>query len=112
MTYITKQPSSLGAITDIATAAKSVVEDPCLGAVTALMLRLNQLEQAPLIPIKTGVPQPPPPPVKGIGLCKAVTPLKAVVYVRERPWILPLGVIGVVGALVGTGYLLGKRTRR
>lgn len=107
MSY-TKDLQALGAITDIATAAKSVVEDPCLGQVTAMLLYLHKLEQ-PVVPV--GVPKPPVPPVKGIGLCKAVTPLKAVVWVRERPWVVPLGVLGIVGGLVGVGYVMGKRKR-
>lgn len=108
MSYMTRY-QSLGAITDIATAARSVVEDPCLGQVTAMLLHLHKLEQAPVIP---GAPAPPAPPIKGIGLCKAVTPLKAVVWARENRWAAPLVAVGVVGGLIGVGYLIGKRRGR
>lgn len=108
MSYMTRY-DSLGAITDIAVAAKSVVEDPCLGQVSAMLLHLHKLEQAPVVP---GAPVAPTAPVKGIGLCKAVTPLRAVIWVRERPWIAAVAAVGVVGGLVGVGYLIGKRGRR
>lgn len=108
MSYMTRY-DSLGAITDIAAAAKSVVEDPCLGQVSAMLLHLHKLEQAPPVP---GVPTAPAAPVKGIGLCKAVTPLRAVIWVRERPWIAAVTALGVFGGLVGVGYLIGRRGRR
>jgi hypothetical protein len=116
MGYMTNR-QALGGITDVATAALRVVEDPCLYQVTDLVLKLHELEQRPSIfkPPSTrppGPPPPPPPPVKGIGLCTAVTPLKIVVYVKSRPWILPLALAAVVGGLVGTGYLIGSSSSR
>ena len=113
MGYLTKH-ESLGAITDVAAAAKSVVEDPCLGQVTAMLLHLRDLEQrAPALVKRVTPTKPTKPtaPVKGIGLCKAVPPLRAVVWVRERPWVASLAALSVVGGLVGAGYLLGKRRR-
>ncbi len=108
MSYTTK-PQALGAsIGDVTTIATAVVSDPCLTQVATLARRLYDIEQAsPTKPAAPGVPRPPAPPMPGIGLCKAVTPLKAVVFVRERPWILPVGVIGIVGGLIGLGYVLG-----
>lgn len=100
-------PSALSGITDVALAASSVVSDPCLYDVAGLLLRLNQLEQKPVV-----APGTAPPAVKGIGLCKAVPVLKAVVYVRERKWLLPVAVVGIVGGLFAAGYLTGKGRRR
>ena len=110
MGYLTKH-ESLGAITDVAAAARSVVEDPCLGQVTAMLLHLRDLEQRAPALVKGVTPTKPTAPVKGIGLCKAVPPLRAVVWVRERPWVASLAALSVVGGLVGAGYLLGKRRR-
>ncbi len=115
MGYLTHR-NSLGGITDAVNAAVRVVEDPCLSQVAQLVLKLHELEQRPS-PFKppTGPPGPPPPPsppVRGIGLCTAVTPLKVVVYVKTRPWVLPLALLGVVGGLVGVGYLMGAPARR
>lgn len=113
MSYIGNRTALSGGVTDVATAAVRVVEDPCLWEVAQLVLTLHELEQrpGPLSPVpKPGTPPPvPSPPVKGIGLCTAVTPLKAVVYVKSRPWILPLAIAGIVGGLVGVGYLLAPR---
>lgn len=93
-------------------AATKVVEDPCLTPVAMMVLRLNELEQErkPTPALPPGAPKPPPSaPAKGIGLCYAVRPLEAVLWVRERPWVLPLGAISIVGALVGLGYVIGRR---
>lgn len=96
-------PPALAGITDVALAAKSVVEDPCLFPTATLLLRLNELEQGPSTP---GAPSTP---TKGIGLCKAVPLLQKVVWVRERPWAGVMIGAGIVGGLVGLGYVLGKR---
>jgi len=113
MAYIGNQ-MALGGVTDVAQAAVRVVEDPCLWEVAQLVLKLHELEQSPGVftPPKPGTPPgPPPPPVKGIGLCTAVTPLKVVVYAKSRPWLLPLALVGIVGGLVGVGYLLATPAR-
>lgn len=103
MSYLPRhQP--LEGVTDVATAVTKVAQDPCLFKVTEMVLLLNALEQPK---VKPG--GPPPPPVPGIGLCSAVKPLSMVLYVKQRPWILPVAGIAVVGALVGLGYLLGGK---
>lgn len=103
----------LSGISDVATAAAKVITDPCLYQVTQLIEQLHEAEQAPkILGVPTGKkPTAPPKPVPGIGLCKAVTPLKAVIWVRKRPWIIPVAGIGVVGLLVGIGYLMGRPKR-
>lgn len=102
----TGTPLALSGITDVALAAKSVIDDPCLYDVAGLLLRLNQLEQKPTAP---GVPAPT---MKGIGLCKAVKPLKAVIYVREHPYAGIAAAVGVVGGLFALGYLAGRSSKR
>jgi hypothetical protein len=98
----------LSGIGTVVSAVSAVVEDPCLPQVSALVLQLKALEKSS----KPSAPAAPSgPPARGIGLCHAVRPLEAVVWVRKRPWVLPLGGLAVVGGLVGLGYLLGK-TRR
>ena len=110
MTYLPRpRYASLGAITDIASAAQSVVTDPCLGQVSAQLMHLHDLEQQPLIP---GAPATPTAPVAGIGLCSAVTPLKVLTWVKENPWVAPLTGAAIVGGLIGIGYLWGKGRRR
>lgn len=89
---------------DVGLALKSVAQDPCLFKVAGLALRLNQLEQAK--PTKPGAPAAPP--TKGVGLCSAVAPLNALIYVRQRPWVLPAAGLAIVAALVGIGYAAGR----
>lgn len=117
MSYTSRYP--LDGVDTVVSAAKAVVEDPCLAKVSGLVLRLNALEQAPAPPAPrpgppgTTPPRPPPkPPTKGIGLCHAVKPLEIVVWARERPWVVPVGGLALVGGLIGLGYLLGSRRRR
>ena len=111
MSYVTRH-TGLGSISDVANAAVKIVEDPCLGQVASLVLELHAATPAVTAP---GAPKPPPgptpPPKKGIGLCTAVKPLQAAIYVRKRPWILPVGGLAVVGGLVAVGYLLGRGRR-
>lgn len=113
MSYTRHPQQALGGIMDVARAASAIVEDPCLAPVTTLVLRLHAAEQpkAPR-PATPGAPRPaPPPPAKGVGLCYAVTPLKALVWVRERPWVIPLGASAILGGLFLAGFATGRRTR-
>lgn len=103
---------SLGGVGTVISATAAVVEDPCLLPVSQMLLELHRLEQAPARPRTPGQPAPAPSaPAKGIGLCHAVTPLRAVVWVRKRPWVLPVAGVAVVGGLIGLGYLLRGRGR-
>jgi hypothetical protein len=102
----------LGSVTTVVSAATAVATDPCLSRVAQLVLRLHQLEQARATsPKPVGATAVAAAPVRGIGLCQAVKPLEVVVWVRERPWVVPIGAVAVVGGLVGLGYLLGRRRR-
>lgn len=102
---------SLGGVGDVVSAAAAVVEDPCLLPVSQLLLRLHQLEQ-PARPRTSSTPAPAPSaPTKGVGLCYAVKPLRAAVWVRQRPWVLPVAGVALVGGLVTLGYLLRGRGR-
>jgi hypothetical protein len=91
-----------GTITDVSTAALNVVQDPCLLDVAKRTSRLADLFH------KGEQPGPATPAVRGIGLCSAVRPLKAVTFVAERPWIVPLGIVLLFGTLMGLGYIAGK----
>lgn len=87
---------------DIAQAAINVVSDPCLGDIAGLLNRLHALESDP------NAPSTPVTPSLGIGLCKVVTPLKTVVYLRENPILGVAAVVGFLGVFVGIGYKIGK----
>ena len=109
MSYVTHPHArhALGGITDVASAAAAIVGDPCLSPVAQLVLRLHAAEQ-PKPPTRPGRPPPvPAPPVKGVGLCYAVKPLRALVWVRERP----LAGIAIVAAVAGGIFMLGRASK-
>ncbi|HZJ67636.1 MAG TPA: hypothetical protein VFD36_29235 [Kofleriaceae bacterium] len=95
-------PGALGSISDVATAVRDVVEDPCLFPVAKIVSRLNDLQQ-PGGPSAPGAPR-----VKGVGLCTAVRPLKVVEFIAERPWVAPVGAFVLLGGLFALGYMAGR----
>lgn len=86
--------------------AKNVIEDPALPEVTSLMLKLHALEQPKAAP---GRPAPSTAPVKGIGLSRAVKPLRLYVAYREEPIIGYAIVAGILAVPFFAGYFVGKR---
>lgn len=96
-------PQATGGILDTigsaATAASKVIEDPALPEVTSLVLRLNATNKS------TGGR----PPAKGIGLSAAVTPLKGFLYYRQHPWLVPAGVLAILGVVFYSGTRYGKK---
>lgn len=113
MAYTT---SALGSVTTVVSAAAAITTDPCLVRVSQLVLRLQELEARAAAPSRPTAPGKPPatpaPPTRGIGLCHAVRPLEMVVWARERPWVVPLGGLALVGGLIGLGYAMGRRGRK
>jgi hypothetical protein len=45
----------------------------------------------------------------GIGMSKAIPPLRGVVYAEQHPWVYPVGAAVAVGVPFLLGYLFGKR---
>jgi len=88
------------AASDAAQGALNVVTDPCLFTVGQLLHRLNAAEQPSNAPTVATL---------GIGLCKVVPVIRAVVYLRERPWVAAAGIAGFLGLFVGIGYRIGQR---
>lgn len=91
-----------GTVTDITSAIASVVQDPCLLEVARTVNKLSDVVSPP------GPAGAPTKITKGIGLCSAVRPLRAVTYIAERPWIVPVGITVLFGGLIGIGYMLGR----
>jgi hypothetical protein len=102
---------STGAITDVATAAFKISDDPHLPEVACQVLRLSDIEEGR----KLGAPCPKisrnASPGRGIGLRHAVVPIRIAVKARENP-IMALGFIAAVTlAVFGVGYVTGKKKR-
>lgn len=94
----------MSAATDIGQAALQVVTDPCLRTVAQQLSMLHETEQ-------TGPTTATGPVTLGIGLCKAVPIINAVIFVKQNPWIAFLTGGTIVGLIFGAGYKLGKRRR-
>lgn len=93
--------SGLGGIEDIFGAGANALADPCIGQVTALLTELHSLQ-----PGSGGSSGP------GVGMCSAVMPLQLFVATQKSPWILPVAAIGIVGGLIGIGWMLGGDAAR
>lgn len=109
MTYV-KGPQpvqyALGAtFTDVASAVRDVGQDPCLIPIVRGASHLYDIIGSS----GSGVPSAPSgPSAPGIGLCSLVRPLQIATYIAERPWVVPAGVLLVVGSLVGIGIIIGR----
>jgi len=106
MSYL-QTNTALGGVAVLGSALQSAAEDPCLFKVAELALKLNALEQ-PARPDKG----PPPPPVKGVGLCSAVKPLGYVIYLKKNKWVLPAAGAALFLGLFGLGYFTGRKVGR
>ena len=89
--------TAMSGVISTATAAAAIATDPYLPEVTDLVLKLKALEKNSAG--STG---------KGVGLRNVVGPLRLFVKVQERPWILPVTVIGVFGLVFSAGYFARK----
>lgn len=96
---------ALGGVGDLLGQVAQAANDPCLVEVTRQTMRLHDLVGS----TSSSAPSVPGPPQRGIGLCSAVKPLRAAIYIAERPWIIPLGITVVFAALVGVGAQIGRR---
>lgn len=99
MSYSSVGETGLDRLGTLTSAAKYILEDPALGQIGEMIVELHRLEQR-----RPTVSQPTPPSTPGIGLQRFVLPLKAYVYVRRNPWVLPVG----VAALLAIPFLLGR----
>lgn len=134
MSYSLKDPPSLGlAWEDVAQAAakylpqakdyiqkagtgaqagKAILDDPYFPEVTCHLLRLRAITKGqnpgPRCPSTVTTPQMLR---KGIGLQYAAKPLRAVVYTREKPWVVPVAALALVGVPFLVGLKLGKGRR-
>jgi hypothetical protein len=80
-----------------ATAAAAIATDPYLPEVVDLVIKLQSAEKSSS---SGGGP--------GVGLRNVVGPLRTFVKIQEKPWILPVVVIGVFGTIFAAGYFTRK----
>ena len=96
--------TAMGGVISTANAAIAVAKDPYLSEVVTLVLKLQAQEaKSAGISGSTG---------RGVGLRNVVGPLRLFVKIQEKPWILPVAVIGIVGTIFAAGYFTRKVQKR
>jgi len=96
-----------GDIMSTATAATAIATDPSLPEIVQLVLKLKAIESSK--PSSSGGGGSGG---SGVGLRNVVGPLRTFVAIQEKPWILPVAVVGIFGSIFAFGYVAGKARRR
>jgi uncharacterized membrane protein len=91
-----------GGIMSTASAAAAIASDPALPEVVQLVLKLKAIEGDKTSGSSSG----------GIGLRNVVGPLNTFVTIQERPWILPVAIVGIFGAVFAAGYFTSKLSKK
>lgn len=96
--------TAMSGLVSTANAAAAIATDPYLPEVTTLVLKLQSLEKGSTAKSEgsTG---------KGVGLRNVVGPLRLFVKIQEKPWILPVTVVGIFGMVFAAGYFVRKVQR-
>ena len=92
-------------VTGAAGSAADIATDPYLPEVVCHLSQLKQINAggAPSVCSKTA-----PGLTGGIGLQKAVVPMRAYVYAEQHKWVYPLAAFVLLGLPIWIGYELGK----
>src|ERR1700749_1038202 len=105
--------SIVKAIKQVLPKVKLVVDAPSFPLVIQRIQTLHAIEAAKATPTPTpGFPTPTPSPATaGVGLSKAVPILAAVIYARRNPWAPWVVGAGLLLAIGGVGYKIGRRKK-
>lgn len=102
---------SLGADSTVVaagSAALNVAADPYLPEVICRVQQLSQIENGKAVQECKKMPLNLQ---GGIGLRKAMVPLRGYVFAEQHPWAYAVAAIGLVGLPILIGYQIGKHTR-
>lgn len=117
MSYFRKHSglSGLGGVIDtiktVSSAAGAAVEittDPYFPETVCRAKQLAAIEDHKAVPPCTNTR---PGLQGGIGLRKAMIPLRAYVYAEQRPWVYPVAIAAAVGIPLVLGFMIGKGSR-
>lgn len=97
--------TSTGGLQDAASVALKVAGDPALPTVVSLVSEIKALSSK-------GGSSSSSSSGPGIGLSKIVTPLRAFVAYKKRPWIAPALIGGVVVGIFALGVISGRARQR
>ncbi len=88
-------PTGKSLFSEGAQALQNVLTDPALPRIQLLLAKLNKIDPSP----------------SGIGLSDVVVPLRAYVYSKRNPWVVPVVVLAFLGIPLLAGYLTAKGRR-
>lgn len=103
-----RKPPALGDVSSVVTTAASVMADPYFNEAVCRIQQLRAIENKTAVSscskTRPGLPG-------GVGLRKAMPPLRAYVYAERAPgkWPLYAAVAGVIGVPMLIGYAIGRR---
>lgn len=99
---------ALGGVADVAQAAAELSTDPYLAETVCRLRQLKAIKnnEAPSPCIETA-----PGLVGGIGLRKAIRPLRAFVFAEQHPWAYALAAAVAIGVPVWIGYEIGRGSK-
>lgn len=97
--------STIGAVVSAVGTVGSIASDPYLPEVTCLVGELSAIKRGQ-VPTPCAKTQPGLP--GGIGLSDAVLPLRAYVYAKQNPWVVPAAIAAIFGVPFLLGYTFGK----
>jgi hypothetical protein len=108
MPYERKQALGMSAaeVVDAISDLSRALTDPYLPEAICRVKQLYQIKTGQTIAVCAKTPMNR---IGGIGIKKAIMPMRGVVYAEQRPWVYPLAVAAVVGVPFFLGYLFGKR---
>lgn len=123
MSYTTRKEAMGDSISDLLKCGKSIVGgagDPYLPEVLCRVSQLQALtvNRTPLQALFGKKPTAAVPPCvstplgqKGVGVEKAIQPLRALVYVERHPAAAWAGIAVLFGVPMLVGYMIGRKTR-
>lgn len=95
----------LGSVAGVVSAAVETANDPYLEEVICRAGQLKAVDAGAAVPSCPNTADNLP---GGIGLYRAVKPLRAYVYAEQHKWIYAVAALGIIGLPLLIGFELGK----
>lgn len=95
----------MGDLESLVIAGINIANDPYLNEVICRARQLQAVKAKTAVPV---CPNTAPGIPGGIGLERAVVPMRAYVYAEEHKWVYLLAGVGIIGLPLLIGYELGK----
>lgn len=96
---------ALSGVTDVVETAVKAANDPYLSETICRINQLDAIDSGGAVP---GCPTTPANLPGGVGLRKAMPPLRAYIYAEQHKWVYVVAAAGLLGLPFLIGYELGK----